>query len=92
MNINIYSDYEVKTHTKSSEMVAFDEFREFEDAGIVRIGGGQLLEKLKKILESDWLSSLDIDSEKQTIRVETFNLITGEGEDTTYEIKEIRKV
>ena len=90
MNVNIYSDYEVKTHTKSSEMVAYDEFREFEYTGIVRIDGGQLLEKLKKILESNWLSSLDIDSEKQIIRVETFNPITGEGEDTAYEIKEIK--
>lgn len=92
MNINIYSEYKVRIHTKGSEIVAYDEFREFENTEIVIIDGGRLLEKLKKILENNWLSSLDIDSKKQTIKVETFNPMTGEGEDTTYEIKEITEV
>lgn len=87
MDINIYSDYEIKMSSKGSQKVGHDEFQNYEDEKTLVVNGGQFFDALAITLSSNYVSSLYIDTKNNEIKVDVFDPMTGEAEQTTYEIK-----
>lgn len=87
MNINIYSNYKIEMTTKGCEK-DIEGFKDFEHSKVAMLTGSDVFELLSMVLESEWLSLLNIDSQSGVIQVEVFNPLTGEGRNVIYKVTE----
>ena len=85
MNLNIYDEYEV-TITSKGATRTYEGYEEFNSTNSYRTDGGTLIEWITKdLINKDNISSIEI--EDNTIRIATFDPISGEGGEYIYEIK-----
>lgn len=93
MNIDIFSDYEVKTTHENNVRVAFDEFEKHVWEATVTCNGGVLMDRIAKELSEMYIMEVAADSNPlgDVVRFETFNPMTGEGGTTVYVIKRVMK-
>lgn len=97
MNINIYSKYKVARYVhsnyKSYDSIADDFWKEDKFVEELELDGGKVIEVIAQELKSSYLQDVSIDLlEINTIKVQinTFDPSSGEGDDFTYIIKEMR--
>lgn len=87
MDICIYGYYKIDIHSRQSVCVGFDDFEQWEDNCTIKRNGTELIDIIKKHLESDWFQDIMFDGDKITIS--HFNPMTGEGSDYYYKITPI---
>lgn len=98
MNINIYSKYKVTRYVhsnyKSYDSDADDFWKEDKSVEELELDGGKVIEVIAQELKSSYLQDVSIDLlEINTIKVQinTFDPSSGEGDDFTYIIREMRE-
>lgn len=98
MNINIYSKYKVTRYVhsnyKSYDSDADDFWKEDRFSQELELDGGKVIEMIAQELNSSYFQDVFIDLlEINTIKVQinTFDPSSGEGDDFTYIIKEMRE-
>lgn len=98
MNINIYSKYKVTKHVRSNyksyDSDDDDFWKEDEFSQELELDGGKVIEVITQELNSSYFQDVSIDLlEINTIKVQinTFDPSSGEGDDFTYIIKEMRE-
>lgn len=84
MNLNIYSEYEV-TITSKGATKTYEGYEEFNSTNSYHIDGGKLMEWIAKDLLDKDISSIEIGD--NTIRIATFNPMSGEGGEYIYKIE-----
>ena len=84
MNLNIYSEYEV-TITSKGATRTYEGYGEFNSTNSYHIDGGKLMEWIAKDLLDEDISSIEMGD--NTIRIATFNPISGEGGEHLYKIE-----
>jgi len=84
MKIDIYSKYEV-TFKNSGAFISQEnstpsdiQFENYEHINKKIVDGGKLLEHIKYLINNDYLQEISIVND--TIKIETFNYNTGEGD------------
>lgn len=95
MNINIYSEYEVRILNKSITLSEENETKYdniFNDeiyVDYITMNGGKLLEKIKHLLDDNYLCEFNIVSNK--LHFDYFNYNTGESSHVQFIIEEVKK-
>ena len=97
MNINIYSKYRVTKHIRSNyksyDSDADDFWKEDKFSQELELDGGKVIEMIAQELKSSYFQDVSIDLlEINTIKIQinTFDPSSGEGDDFTYIIKEMK--